>query len=108
MSVVNMFADILGDAKEKAKFMILLSTIMAFFEYCIEKKIEPTLEAIATYIKDKTGAIVGSAEITFLLNIMTGNVKIFVMFLLNEGSEKLAESMVHNPIDLWKTMRSGL
>lgn len=108
MSIVNMFSNILGDAKEKAKFMILLSTIMAFFEYCIEKKIEPTLEAIATYIKDKTGSSVGNEEITFLLNIMTGNVKIFVMFLLNEGSENLAESMVHNPIDLWKTLRSGL
>lgn len=103
-----MFADILGDAKEKAKFMILLSTIMAFFEYCIEKKIEPTLEAIATYIKDKTGATVGNEEITFLLNIMTGNVKVFVMFLLNEGSEKLAEGMVHNPLDLFNALRGGV
>lgn len=103
-----MFADILGDAKEKAKFMILLSTIMAFFEYCIEKKIEPTLETIATYIKEKTGSSIGNEEITFLLNIMTGNVKVFVMFLLNEGSEKLAEGMTHNPLDLFSTLRRSI
>lgn len=108
MSIVNMFADILGDAKEKAKFMILLSTIMAFFDYCIQNKIEPTLNEVAKYLLDKTGLSVGNDEITFILSILTGNVKVFVMFMLNEGSEKLAESMVHNPLDLFKTMRGGL
>lgn len=103
-----MFSNILTDVKEKAKFMILLSTIMAFFEYCIDSKIEPTLSEMAKYITNKTGLSVGNEELTFLLDILTGNVKIFVMFLLNEGSEKLAESMVHNPWDLLKTLRGGI
>lgn len=105
MSVLNIFQDVFSDAKEKAKFMIVLSTIMACFEYCIDRKIEPSVQVIIDYLKDKADINLDAEAVTEFLNILTGNVKIFIMFMINEYSEKLAESMIDNPSAMVSNLR---
>ena len=104
MSVINLFSG-LDETLQKAKLMLVVTTITSFFEYCIDEKLEPTVDNCVKYFNEKTGQSVDNELITKILEIMAGNVKLFVMFMINEQVEKIADNMLDIPSSLSNTIR---
>ena len=104
MGVINIMTE-LDETLEKAKFMLVVSTITSFFEYCIDESIEPTVEHCVKFFKEKTGQTVDSKLIIKILEIFAGNVKLFVMFTINEQVEKIADNMLDIPSSLSSVIR---
>ena len=107
MAIVN----ILGAFDEigsKAKIMIICTTIISFMEFCIDSKIEPKIDELVKYIKDKTGIGITEGMATQFLDIMTGNVKVFIMFMINEQCEKISDNMLDNPSNMFGFIRRSI
>lgn len=107
MSIIN----ILGAFDEigsKAKMMIICTTIISFMEYCIDEKAEPKIDELVKYVKDKTGIGIDEGMAAEFLNIMAGNVKVFIMFLINEQCEKISDNMLDNPSALFGFLRRSI
>ena len=107
MSIIN----ILGAFDEigsKAKIMIICTTIISFMEYCIDEKAEPKIDDLVKYVKDKTGIGIDEGMASQFLDIMVGNVKVFMMFLINEQCEKISDNMLDNPSTLFGFLRRSI
>lgn len=104
MAVINLLSG-LDETLQKAKLMLVVTTITSFFEYCIDEKLEPTVDNCVKYFNEKTGQSVDNELITKILEIMAGNVKLFVMFMINEQVEKIADNMLDIPSSLSSTIR---
>lgn len=107
MAKVNMlgFVDEFGS---KAQMMIICTTIISFMEYCIDEKLEPEIDELVKFVKEKTGISIDNGLATQFLDIMVGNVKIFIMFMINEQCEKIAENMLDNPSNMFGFIRRSI
>lgn len=104
MAVINIFSE-LDETLQKAKLMLVVTTITSFFEYCIDEKLEPTVDNCVKFFNEKYGQSVDNEFIIKILEIMAGNVKLFVMFMVNEQVEKIADNMLDIPSSLSSTIR---
>lgn len=89
------------EKKDQVKMMIICSTIISFMEFCIDEKAEPTIDKMIVYIKDKTGIAIDSELAQQFLNILAGNIKVFIMFMINEQCEKIADDMLDKDSTIW-------
>lgn len=107
MGIVNILGTF-DEVGSKAKMMIIFTTIISFFEYCIDNQIEPTIDEIIKYVKDKTGIEISEGLTSEFLNILFGNVKVFMMFMINEQCEKISDNMLDNPSTLFGFLRRSI
>lgn len=96
LNILGLF-DELGD---KFFTMLILQTVSSFFQACIDENIEPSVTALTNYIKEKTGKEVSNEFLEKFLNIFMGNFNIFIMFAINEASEKISEDMLDTPSNI--------
>lgn len=85
---------ILSEYADKMGTIIIIGTITQFMNMCIDSKMQPTIEELTKFIKEKTGKDVDSEMLKDLLNIALNNIQIAILFAINEASEKIAEEML--------------
>lgn len=107
MGIVNLLGPF-DEIGSKAKIMIICTTIISFMEFCIDEKIEPQIDELVKYVKEKTGISINHVLATQFLNIMTGNIKVFIMFMINEQCEKISDNMLDNPSNMFGFIRRSI
>lgn len=107
MGIVNILG-IFDDVGSKAKMMIICTTIISFFDYCIDNEIEPKIDEIIKYVKNITGIELSEGLTSEFLDILLGNVKLFMMFMINEQCEKISDDVLDNPSTLFGFLRRSI
>lgn len=107
MGIVNLLGPF-DEISSKAKIMIICTTIISFMEFCIDEKIEPKIDELVKYVKEKTGISIDNVLATQFLNIMTGNIKVFIMFMINEQCEKISDNMLDTSSNMFGFIRRSI
>lgn len=100
-NLIGMF----DETGSKIKTMVLVSTITGFIQVCVDTGIQPNVEQLVLHIKTKLGIDIDTGWLDKFLDIMLNNLNIFVMFMIMEKAEKLAENMVDYPSSLKNVMK---
>lgn len=101
LNILGLF-DEFGD---KVVTMLIIQTITSFIQACIDEKIEPTVSELVAYVKEKTGKDISVELLQRFLDIAFNNFNLFIMFFINEASEKIAEDMLDTPSNVKEIMK---
>lgn len=94
--VVNLLG-MFDDYGSKFKNMVILTTIIACINYCVDNKLQPTIDQVVKYVKEKTGLDVDISIIGFFLDLLMNNLNLFIVFTISESCEDLVRNMLDNP-----------
>lgn len=103
-----MSANLLGvfdDYGSKFKNMVVLTSVLAFINYSVDNGVQPTIEKVILWVKEKTGYNVDSKYVEFILDFMLNQVNLFLIFTISESCEDLARNMLDNPSAISSAMR---
>lgn len=99
---------VLNDMGAKFKYMVLMTSLIAFVNHCIDNKLQPQILELIDWIKDKTGYIIDSKDAEFFLNLLLSNINLFFIFTVSELCEELARQMLDSPSGIIEAMRRFL
>ena len=96
---------ILNDYGSKFKYMVLMTSIIAFTNHCIENKLQPQILELINWVKDKTGYVIDSKDAELFLNLLLNNINLFFIFTVSELCEEMAREMLDTPSNLVQALK---
>ena len=93
------------DSVSKFKNMVILTSIIACINYCVDNGVSVTTQLVIDWVEEKTGHVIKLPFLEFALDFLLNQVNLFVVFTISESCEDLARNMLDNPSAISSAMR---